>query len=80
MSGGNFMYYPYNKKISAQACVMAAIVGISRVYAGIHHVADIIGSAVIAIVSIWVAKQYILQPNSPKQSYVRDMLILNHYE
>ncbi len=49
-----------NKKIGVIAWIIAIIVGVSRVYAGIHHPTDIVGSAVIVIASMWVAKRYIL--------------------
>ena len=52
--------FVYNKKIGALAWLIAIVVGISRVYAGIHHLTDIVGSAVIVIVSMWFAKNYIL--------------------
>ena len=58
-----------NKKIGVLAWIIAIVVGIARVYAGIHHVADIVGSAVIAIVSIWIAKQYILPQVAKTKMY-----------
>jgi len=42
--------FPFSKKISAGVWVIAALVGISRVYVGIHHPIDIIGSVIISIV------------------------------
>ncbi|HCC13760.1 MAG: Phosphoesterase PA-phosphatase related protein [Candidatus Magasanikbacteria bacterium GW2011_GWD2_43_18] len=39
----------YNRKLGAVAWILALIVGVSRVYVGIHHLADIFGSALIAI-------------------------------
>ena len=41
----------YNKKISYLFWLVAILIGISRVYTGIHHITDIIGSIVIVIVS-----------------------------
>lgn len=40
--------FPFSKKISAGIWAMATLVGISRVYVGIHHPVDIIGSLVIS--------------------------------
>lgn len=51
--------FAYNKKLGAAAWVIAFLVGIARIYAGIHHLVDILGSALIAITAIWVIKQYI---------------------
>lgn len=61
----------YNKKIGILAWLIAIVVGIARVYAGIHHVIDIVGSAVIAIVSIWITKQYILSQVTKTKMYKR---------
>ncbi len=52
--------FVYNKKIGTLAWIIAIIVGVARVYAGIHHLTDIVGGAVIVVVSMWVAKRYIL--------------------
>ena len=50
----------YNKKIGIVAWIIALVVGLSRVYTGIHHLTDIIGSIVVAIMSLWVVRRYIL--------------------
>ena len=44
------LVFPFNKKVSVGIWVIAALVGISRVYVGIHHPVDVVGSAVISIV------------------------------
>lgn len=44
------LIFPFSKKVSVSIWVIAACVGISRVYVGIHHLIDIIGSAIISIV------------------------------
>lgn len=41
--------FPFNKKISAVIWAMAVLIGVSRVYVGIHHPIDILGSVVIAV-------------------------------
>ena len=42
--------FPFSKKVSASVWTIAALVGISRVYIGIHHSIDIAGSAIISVV------------------------------
>ena len=42
----------YSKKIGIGVLVAAAIIGISRVMAGVHHPADIIGSFVVSGVAV----------------------------
>ena len=43
--------FPFNKKISAIIWALAIIVGISRVYVGVHHPIDILASIAIAMFS-----------------------------
>jgi len=38
----------YSKKIGIIALILAALIGLSRVYVGVHHIEDIIGSFVIS--------------------------------
>lgn len=40
--------YPFNRRVSGLLWFMATIVAVSRVYVGVHHVEDVIGSFVIA--------------------------------
>lgn len=42
--------YPYSKTASVLVWFLTALVAISRVYVGVHHVVDVVGSSVIAIV------------------------------
>lgn len=50
----------YNKKIGALLLIIATIVGISRVLAGVHHPIDIIASFFIAIIVSSLIYFYIL--------------------
>ncbi len=45
--------YPFSKKASAMVWAIAVLVGVSRVYVGIHHPIDVIGSVGISIVISW---------------------------
>jgi uncharacterized membrane protein len=52
--------YPYNKKVSAVLWIFTLLVGISRVYTGIHHPIDIIASIIIAIITAYATYTYVL--------------------
>ncbi len=41
----------FNKKWSVVFLVLAALIGWARVYVGIHHVTDVLGSIVIALIA-----------------------------
>lgn len=43
------LVFPFNKKMSSILWVFVVLVGVSRVYTGIHHPIDIIGSIIIAV-------------------------------
>jgi len=43
-------------QLGAIAWILALIIGLSRILALVHHPIDIIGSIVIAIVSVWIAQ------------------------
>ncbi len=44
--------FPFSRRVSLLLWILTLFVGISRVYAGVHHIADIIGSMLISIVSV----------------------------
>lgn len=51
--------YPFSKKISLFAWVISFAVGISRVYVGVHHPIDILGSILIAIFSALIVYLFV---------------------
>ncbi len=50
---------PFNKKISVILWILTAIIGLSRVLAGIHHLIDIFGSIIISVIAGYLAYQII---------------------
>lgn len=50
----------FNKKFSIFLFILGILVGVSRVYAGVHHLTDIIGAIIIAVVGTAIAHYYIL--------------------
>lgn len=63
--------FVYNRRVGVLAWIITAIVGIARVYAGIHHLTDIVGSVVIASVSMWITQKYILHQVIKSKLYKR---------
>lgn len=47
--------YAYNKKLGIALFVLAIIVGLARVLAHVHHSLDIVGSLVIAVMSVLIS-------------------------
>ncbi len=52
--------FSFNKKIGIALFVLALIVGISRVLAGVHHTIDILGSMAIAVVVFYAVNLLII--------------------
>ncbi len=44
--------FPFNRRLSIGLWILAIFVGFSRVYAGVHHIVDIIGSLIISICGV----------------------------
>lgn len=42
----------WNRRLGVVLWILAVLVGVARVYVGIHHVTDIVGSIVIAIIAV----------------------------
>lgn len=53
----------YSKKIGIGVLVVAAVIGISRVMAGVHHPIDVIGSFVVSglVVGLMVLAEYLIK-------------------
>jgi undecaprenyl-diphosphatase len=49
-----FLTYKYNRTLGTLALIIALAVGIARVFAGIHHMGDIIGAVAFAAIGIVV--------------------------
>ena len=56
--------YPFSKKVSILLWVIALAVGFARVFAGVHHLTDILGSvAIVMVVSMtvnWLLKKRVI--------------------
>lgn len=51
------LLYPFNKRGSYLLWLFTIVVGVSRVYVGIHHPIDVIGSMIIALIGSYVGYQ-----------------------
>lgn len=49
-----FAVYSYNKKIGAYFFAVAALVGLSRIYVGVHYPFDVLGGAILAWLSLYL--------------------------
>ncbi len=47
----------FNKKLSLVLFVAALAIGCARVFAGVHHAADIIGAVVVALFAVWATRK-----------------------
>lgn len=53
-----FAIFHFNKKLGVLLLYLAVLVGVARVLAGVHHVADIAGSIVIVIIAYFPAAYF----------------------
>lgn len=44
----------YNKRLGLLILALAALIGLARVLAGVHHLEDIIGSFIISGIAVWL--------------------------
>ncbi len=56
------VFYPFNKKVAVALWAFVLIIGFSRVYTGIHHPIDVLGS--MAIASVVASLVYFFIKNS----------------
>lgn len=49
----------YSKKLGVALLIIAAFVGWARVYSGVHHLVDIVGSFAITAISTWLVYRFI---------------------
>jgi undecaprenyl-diphosphatase len=57
--------FPYDRKLALLLTGIALVVGFARVLAGVHHIQDIFGGAVIAMVAVlmaWFVIQRFVRP------------------
>jgi undecaprenyl-diphosphatase len=59
--------YFYNKKLGIVLIIVSITVGISRVLALVHHPIDIIGSMIIAIISVFISSLIVKKQLSNKK-------------
>lgn len=52
--------FPYSPILSGLAWFITSLVGLSRVFAGIHHPVDIFGSWTIAIAIVFLVKRFVM--------------------
>jgi undecaprenyl-diphosphatase len=63
--------FVYNKKLGVIAWIIAFIIGASRVFVGVHHWIDIVGSVVIVVCVMWLVKRYVLPEIAKTKFYKR---------
>ena len=51
--------WPHDRRLSIILAILAVLVGASRVYAGVHHVIDIVASFVMVTLIGWITKTVI---------------------
>ncbi len=49
------VFYVYNKRIGIWLLLIAILIGLSRIYVGVHHPIDIIGSILISAIGTYLA-------------------------
>lgn len=67
-----FATWRFSKKAGYALLVVALLIGLSRVVAGVHHLVDIIGSVVFAFIGVWLASPAVNAWYKPKQSYGKE--------
>lgn len=65
------LFYPFSKKTSYWLFALAGIVAVSRVYVGVHHTVDVLGSFAISalvIFFVYVLLEYIRRTRAQKNT------------
>ncbi len=56
------LLWPFDRRWSAAAWLVAVLVGSARVAVGVHHAADIAGSFLLAALTAWAVWRWIVPP------------------
>jgi undecaprenyl-diphosphatase len=67
-----FLVLRYHKAWGVALLILALIIGLSRVVAGVHHLQDIVGSFVFAGIAVWFVGMMITQRHKPTHSQEKD--------
>lgn len=67
-----FASWHFRKKAGIALLAIAILIGLSRVVAGVHHLLDIAGSILFALIGVWLAKFIVSYLYKTKQSYGKE--------
>jgi len=67
-----FLVLRYNKAWGWALLVLALVIGLSRVIAGVHHIQDIIGSFIFAGLAVWIVGAMFAKPRTKPARYQED--------
>lgn len=65
-----FLSWQYSRKAGIVLLVIAVLIGLSRVIAGVHHLTDVIGSIIFALIGVLIAvnaERWLDKQRHPKQ-------------
>ena len=51
--------YTFNKRSGILLWIIAAVIGVCRVFAGVHHIVDIVGSVIIALTVVYTVSEWL---------------------
>jgi undecaprenyl-diphosphatase len=64
-----FLVLRYSKKLGWVLLLLALLVGMARVKAGVHHSIDVLGSFVFAAIGVWIAG-FLVGKSGKKPTYI----------